>query len=112
MLEDEERGRFSSKEALSVENRVSPGAWGGSSRGAGIRCRAPKPRTQPRAPSPPQPRDGVMVTGRVTLYSWLYTKRRSGRLRYYLAVSRLAWVEGWKGSYVFDELAQPGFAAD
>lgn len=82
-FEDDEMGRFSSKEAESVEKRVSPGPWGGSSRGAGMRWRAPKPRTQPRAPSPPQPRAGVMVTGRVTLYSWLYTIKRSGRLRYW-----------------------------
>lgn len=54
-----------------VSKRVSPGPAGGSSRGAGRRCSAPKPRTQPRRPWPPQLREGVMVTGRVTLYSWL-----------------------------------------
>jgi len=67
----EDVGRFSSKEAESWEKSVSPGACGGSSRGAGIRWRAPKPSTQPSAPSPPQLRVGVMVTGLVTLYSWL-----------------------------------------
>lgn len=70
--EEEVNGRFSSKELpWSVAKSVSPGPWGGSSRGAGMRWRAPNPSTHPRAPSPPQPREGVMVSGRVTLYSWL-----------------------------------------
>lgn len=71
----EEVDRFSrgwSKDAgFELVKRVSPGPWTGSSRGAGMRCRAPKPRTQPRAPSPPHEREGVRVKGRVTLYSWL-----------------------------------------
>lgn len=62
-------GLFSSREVLS--NIVSPGACTGSSRGAGIRWRAPKPSVQPSSPWPPQLGEGVMVTGRVTLYSWL-----------------------------------------
>jgi hypothetical protein len=71
MLGVVDSGRFSSKDvgAASLEKSVSPGAWGGSSREAGMRWSAPKPRTQPSAPSPPQPRLGVMVTGRVTSYS-------------------------------------------
>lgn len=54
-----------------VSNKVSPGPAGGSVNGTGRRCRAPKPNTQPRAPVPPQLRDGVIVTRRVTAYSWL-----------------------------------------
>jgi hypothetical protein len=82
-FEEDEIGRFSSKDvgALSVEKSVSPGACGGSSSDAGMRWSAPNPRTQPRAPSPPQLRVGVMVTGRVTLYSWLYTYSLSGLFR-------------------------------
>lgn len=56
-------------DGCSVENMVSPGAFGGSSNGAGMRWRAPKPRVQPRAPWPPQVLFGVMSTGLVTLYS-------------------------------------------
>jgi hypothetical protein len=62
-------GPFSSREVLS--NIVSPGACIGSSRGAGIRWRAPKPSVQPNSPWPPQLGEGVMVTGRVMLYSRL-----------------------------------------
>ena len=67
---DTDSGRFSSKE-LEAANIVSPGADGGSSNGAGILCSAPKPRVQPSAPWPPQFLEGVISTGRVTLYSWL-----------------------------------------
>ena len=74
---------FSLLLSKSVANIVSPGAFGGSSSGAGIRWRAPKPRVHPRAPRPPQLFDGVMSTGRVMLYSWLYTKRRSGLSMFY-----------------------------
>lgn len=59
------------EEADVDSKRVSPGAWGGSSSEAGMRCRAPKPRMQPSAPVPPQLREGVRVIRRVTLYSWL-----------------------------------------
>ena len=52
-----------------VSNSVSPGAAGGSVKGGGRRCNAPNPRTQPSAPSPPQLRDGVIVTILVTAYS-------------------------------------------
>jgi hypothetical protein len=63
-----ERGLFSSYTSA-VENIVSPGAAGGSSKGAGIRWSAPKPRVHPIAPWPPHERVGVMSTGRVRLYS-------------------------------------------
>jgi hypothetical protein len=63
-----EKGRFSSKE-LEAAKMVSPGAEGGSSSEAGMRCRAPKPSVQPKAPWPPQLRDGVISTGLVTSYS-------------------------------------------
>lgn len=66
-----EEGRGSSLLKRAVSNSVSPGAAGGSVNGNGSLCRAPKPSTQPRAPLPPQFRDGVMVTRRVTAYSWL-----------------------------------------
>lgn len=66
-----EEGRGSSLLKRAVSNSVSPGAAGGSVNGGGSLCRAPKPSTQPRAPLPPQFRDGVMVTSRVTAYSWL-----------------------------------------
>lgn len=60
-----ETPRFSSK-LLDAANMVSPGADGGSSRGGGMRWRAPKPSVQPRAPWPPQLRVGVISTGRAT----------------------------------------------
>lgn len=64
-------GLFSSLLKRAVSKRVSPGACVGSVKGAGTRCKTPNPRTQPIAPSPPQLRDGVIVTVRVTSYSWL-----------------------------------------
>lgn len=66
-----EEGRGSSLLKRAVSKSVSPGAAGGSVKGSGRRCSAPNPSTQPRAPLPPQFRDGVMVTRRVTAYSWL-----------------------------------------
>lgn len=66
-------GRSLSWERRADSKSVSPGPCGGSSSEAGMRWSAPKPRMQPRAPVPPQVRDGWMVTRRVTLYSWLYT---------------------------------------
>ena len=56
---------------LPASNSISPGACMGSANGAGRRCRAPNPSTQPRAPLPPQARLGVMVTRRATSYSVL-----------------------------------------
>ena len=66
---DDERGRISSLLKRAVSKRVSPGAAGGSANGRGRWCRAPKPSIQPRAPSPPQFREGVIVTSLVTVYS-------------------------------------------
>ena len=101
------KGRFSSNDVASLlaANKVSPGAAGGSSKDAGMRWRAPKPSTQPNAPSPPQLRVGVMVTGRVTLYSWLYTRSRSGRFINCTHVSCDCETE-LRSSYIFDELTQ------
>lgn len=66
-----DEGLTSSLLKRAVSNNVSPGPAGGSVKGTGRRCKAPKPNTQPRAPVPPQLRDGVIVTKRVTAYSWL-----------------------------------------
>ena len=67
----EDGRRASSLLKRAVSKSVSPGAAGGSVNGGGNLCRAPNPSTQPNAPLPPQFRDGVMVTRRVTAYSWL-----------------------------------------
>ena len=55
--------------AAAVSNKTSPLPCGGSANTAGSRCSAPYPNTHPNAPSPPQPRLGVMLTKRVTSYS-------------------------------------------
>ena len=66
-----EDGRASSLLKRAVSNSVSPGPAGGSVNGRGNLCNAPNPSTHPSAPLPPQFRDGVIVTRRVTEYSWL-----------------------------------------
>lgn len=59
-----------------LSNNVPPGAM---VPGSGNLCNAPNPDTHPIAPSPPQPRRGVIVTSLTTSTSELYTHNRSGR---------------------------------